>query len=75
MTKDNENKQITRINPYVIKYHLLEAKKELEQLQAYYDSFFLIDPELSENEEQFIFYRKTKLTKIIAKINEELQND
>ena len=42
------------MNPYVIKYHLLEARKELEQLEAYYDSFLIMDITLIVKDEEMI---------------------
>ena len=63
------------MNPYVIKYHLLEARKELEQLEAYYDSFLTMDITLSEKDEEMIYCFRKRVKMLIGKINMELQND
>lgn len=63
------------MNPYVIKYHLLEARKELEQLEAYYDSFLVMNITLSEKDEELIFALRRRIKMLISKINVELQND
>lgn len=66
----------TILNPYIIKYHLLESRKELEQLEAYYDALMAaVDIDLSEKDEEMIFQKRRKLKMIIGKINMELQND
>ncbi len=63
------------MNPYVIKYHLLEARKELEQLEAYYDSFLIMDITLIEKDEEMIYSLRKRVKMLIGKINLELQND
>ena len=63
------------MNPYVIKYHLLEARKELEQLEAYYDSFLIMDITLIVKDEEMIYSLRKRVKMLIGKINLELQND
>ena len=75
MYENGEGTIASHMNPYVIKYHLLEARKELEQLEAYYDSFLVMNITLSEKDEELIFALRKRIKMLISKINVELQND